>query len=66
MIDTEHRDLPICPRCGVPPKTWSVIDLRSRVLCHRCGIQYDVTRHVTVTFTTRPAFGEPAPPEKAA
>ncbi|MCK6529987.1 hypothetical protein L6R50_21340 [Myxococcota bacterium] len=65
MIDTEHRDVPVCPHCGheharfclVPldePGDYSVGggDPWAPVPCPACGALYQVTAHVTVTFST--------------
>lgn len=59
MIDTEHTDNAICPYCGYEdPDAWD-IDLGHQIEgdgetdCPACSRAYSVSRHVTITYTTK-------------
>ena len=51
-IDTEHQDAPICPNCGAEQKPWEGHQVYTP-RCQSCRIQFQVIRHVTVTYSTR-------------
>ena len=48
--DTEHRDFPICPYCGIEQDVWHEKCLTE---CHECHRLFPVYRNVTVTYTTK-------------
>jgi len=56
MIDTEHRDMPVCPHCGhedrLTPIVWFPWPNCSVCKCSACKRPFWVKRAVTVTYTT--------------
>ncbi len=55
MIDTEHRDMPVCPHCGHEDRTPIVGFLFSNRFvckCSACKRPFWVKPAVTVTYTT--------------
>jgi hypothetical protein len=56
-IDTEHRDLPICPHCGHEHKEawdWGFPGAEGCIetWCESCGKEMIVSKSVTITYTT--------------
>lgn len=56
MIDTEHRDMPVCPHCGHEDRTpiLGLLLFSNRFVCKcsTCKRPFWVNRAVTVTYTT--------------
>lgn len=56
MIDTEHRDMPVCPHCGhedvTPFLRLLLVSNRFVCKCSACKRSFWVKGAVTVTYTT--------------
>ena len=67
VIDTEHRDAPICPYCGhARTDAWEInfgpgMEGEAEIDCAHCEREYIVARNVTVTYCTS-KIDEPSPP----
>lgn len=72
VIDTEHRDNPICPYCGHLRKdAWEInfgpgIEGWNEITCGNCEKEYFVERHCTVTYSTRKLPNNPTVPTEGA
>lgn len=60
FVDTEHRDWPMCPKCGhehINAWEWDLsggfLEGDGHVECGGCGREFQVIRHVTVSYSTR-------------
>jgi hypothetical protein len=59
MSDTEHRDEPICPYCGHAEKdAWEInfgpgLEGDGETDCGECGKAYWISRHATITYSTK-------------
>ena len=56
-IDTEYKPYPICPYCGQEDRDAWKIDFMGDIAeshCGQCGLAYQVTRYVSVDYSTKP------------
>lgn len=61
--DCRRQDVPVCPHCGHRERDWTELvcdswhgeDDTTETDCGRCGQAYQVTMHVSHSFTTAPA-----------
>ena len=64
---TERTNAPSCPYCShIETDAWE-IDFGSAVLdgdtchtCNSCGREYNLSRHVSVSYSARPIIDDPA------
>jgi len=54
-VDTEHRDFPICPKCGREDRdAWEIdLDGDGETDCRGCGYTMLISRHCSITYTTK-------------
>ena len=56
-VDTEHRDFPICPKCGHEEfDAWEIhlgLCGDGETDCGSCGYTMLISRHCSITYTTK-------------
>jgi hypothetical protein len=61
-IHTEYKPYPICPYCGQEDRDAWEIDFdmgdTAESYCGQCGLTYQVTRYVSVDYSTKPTSEE--------
>ena len=69
-IDTERTKLATCPYCGHQERdSWEIGtggEEDTETWCGSCGLLYAVSRHVSISYSTRPVVQDEMPSESRA